>query len=68
MAVPAHDDRDREFAEDFHLPMIPVISEEGILINSAQFNGLSAETGKAAVVEAAKVKWRIKVVMSHDVM
>jgi leucyl-tRNA synthetase len=54
MAVPAHDDRDREFAEDFHLPMIPVISEEGILINSAQFNGLSAETGKAAVVEAAK--------------
>ena len=56
MAVPAHDDRDREFAEDFHLPMIPVISEEGILINSAQFNGLSAETGKAAVVEAAKVK------------
>ncbi|HET7111975.1 MAG TPA: class I tRNA ligase family protein, partial [Gemmatimonadales bacterium] len=31
MAVPAHDERDREFAEKFRLQIIPVINEHGIL-------------------------------------
>jgi leucyl-tRNA synthetase len=39
MAVPAHDDRDREFAEKFELPIVPVVDEDGKLINSAQFDG-----------------------------
>jgi leucyl-tRNA synthetase len=46
MAVPAHDDRDREFAEKFSIPIIEVISEDGIIINSppafAELNGLKA--------------------------
>src|SRR5687767_11869408 len=34
MAVPAHDERDREFAEAFELPIREVISEEGVLVTS----------------------------------
>src|SRR6185437_4418003 len=51
MAVPAHDERDREFAERFGLPIVPVIDDEGVLIDSAQFTGLPAEEGKRAIVE-----------------
>ena len=34
MAVPAHDERDREFAETFDLPIVEVITEDGALVNS----------------------------------
>ena len=56
MAVPTHDQRDFEFARKFNLPLIVVIQpkgkqldadqmteayvEEGILVNSSQFNGM----------------------------
>jgi leucyl-tRNA synthetase len=40
MAVPAHDERDREFAETFSLPIVQVVDDNGRLINSAQFDGL----------------------------
>ncbi len=40
MAVPAHDERDREFAEVYGLPVVPVIDDDGALVNSAQFDGL----------------------------
>ena len=51
MAVPAHDERDREFAERFELPIVEVITEDGMLVNSGEFDGLSADEGKAAIVE-----------------
>jgi leucyl-tRNA synthetase len=51
MAVPAHDERDREFAETFDLPIIEVISEDGVLVNSGEFDGLPVDEGKAAIVE-----------------
>jgi leucyl-tRNA synthetase len=50
MAVPAHDERDREFAETFDLPIVQVIDEDGKLIDSAQFTGLPAEEAKRAIV------------------
>jgi leucyl-tRNA synthetase len=51
MAVPAHDDRDREFAETFDLPIREVIDEDGVLLNSGDFDGLPAEEGKRRIVE-----------------
>jgi leucyl-tRNA synthetase len=50
MAVPAHDERDREFAEKFELPIVPVIDDEGKLIASAQFDGLPSQDAKAAIL------------------
>ncbi len=51
MAVPAHDERDRQFAERYDLPIRPVIDEEGVLVDSAQFSGMPSEEGKRAIVE-----------------
>jgi leucyl-tRNA synthetase len=51
MAVPAHDERDREFAEAFGLPIVEVVDEDGVLVNSGQFDGLTADEGKRAIVE-----------------
>jgi len=52
MAVPGHDERDREFAETFGLPVREVIDEEaGVLVESGDFSGRSVEKGKEAIVE-----------------
>ncbi len=51
MAVPAHDERDREFAETFELPIVDVIDEEGRLVNSGRFDGLEAALGATRIVE-----------------
>ncbi|MGH3101519.1 MAG: class I tRNA ligase family protein, partial [Thermoleophilia bacterium] len=51
MAVPAHDERDREFAEAFDLPIREVIDEDEVLIDSGDFSGLPAEEGKRRIVE-----------------
>jgi leucyl-tRNA synthetase len=50
MAVPAHDERDREFAETFDLPIVRVVDDDGILVDSAQFTGMPAEEAKRAIV------------------
>ncbi|HEY4413406.1 MAG TPA: leucine--tRNA ligase [Gaiellaceae bacterium] len=51
MAVPAHDDRDGEFAQTFDLPVLTVIDEDGRLVNSAQFDMLPADEAKRAIVD-----------------
>ncbi|HET8874344.1 MAG TPA: leucine--tRNA ligase, partial [Gaiellaceae bacterium] len=51
MAVPAHDERDREFAEAFDLAIRQVIDEDGVLINSGEFTGLPADQGKERIVD-----------------
>ena len=51
MAVPAHDERDHEFAEQYDLPIVPVIDDDGKLINSAQFDGRPSEEAKRAIVD-----------------
>src|SRR4051794_17121374 len=50
MAVPAHDERDREFADAFALPVLRVVSDDGTLVNSAQFDGLEWQEAKRAIV------------------
>ena len=63
MGVPAHDQRDYEFAKKYGLPIGVVIAppgwdggelgeaylEEGTMVNSGQFNGLPSGQGKEAI-------------------
>ena len=51
MAVPAHDERDFEFAKKYNLENIQVISENNILVNSGEFNGLSSQEAKDKIIE-----------------
>jgi leucyl-tRNA synthetase len=59
MAVPAHDERDREFAEKFGLEIVEVVKTDsgnrsdknGVLINSQVFNRLSTQEGGEKIVE-----------------
>jgi leucyl-tRNA synthetase len=60
MAVPAHDKRDFEFATQVHLPIrqvvrvegepLPIVAEDGILMNSDQFDGLACAEGGRKIV------------------
>jgi len=52
MAVPAHDERDREFAEKYNLEIINVITEQNILENSDSYNGLSTTEAKLQLIQA----------------
>ena len=51
MAVPAHDGRDREFAEAYDLPIRPVIDEDGKLIDSGEFDGLPWRDAVTAITD-----------------
>ncbi len=55
MGVPAHDARDLVFSQLFSLPIISVISPEGVHINSSRpgfsIDGQDEETGKKRIVE-----------------
>lgn len=72
MAVPAHDERDYEFAQKYNLPIKAVIrtsagdevptpwqesySEYGTLINSAEYNGLDFEQAFTAIGKTLQAK------------
>jgi leucyl-tRNA synthetase len=82
MSVPAHDERDFEFATKYGLPIqqvihpedrslavvLPFFSEEGVLVNSGEFNGLSCADAEKKLQEIAvaggfgesKVTYRLK--------
>jgi leucyl-tRNA synthetase len=64
MAVPAHDERDREFAETFDLAIVPVIDDDGRLIDSAQFSSLPADEAKGAIVAMLEERGRGKQAIS----
>ena len=70
MAVPAHDERDFEFATKFDLPIRKVIlldgtnaedelkeafTETGTMVNSNQFNGFRSDEGKQKIIEYLEV-------------
>ncbi len=65
MAVPAHDERDAQFAETFGLPVIEVIGEDGKLLNSDRFDGLPADEGKRAIVAALEADGRGKATVNY---
>ncbi len=53
MAVPAHDERDEEFAKKFDLEIRSVIDEDGVLINSGEHDGLGIEEAKKVITNAS---------------
>ncbi|HWH02341.1 MAG TPA: leucine--tRNA ligase [Gemmatimonadales bacterium] len=59
MAVPAHDERDHEFATKFKLPIKPVVKgdgplpfvgDDGVLFNSGDFDGLTCAVARKKIV------------------
>ncbi len=66
MAVPAHDERDFEFANKYNLPIKAVIkltdddvlpmTEHGVLFNSAAFDGCDFDAASQAVSDALSAK------------
>jgi len=72
MAVPAHDERDFEFAKKYNIPIKIVIKNpdwqnlpenlenayegEGILVNSGKFDGQESEKAKEKIIEFLKNK------------
>jgi leucyl-tRNA synthetase len=58
MAVPAHDERDREFAEAFDLPIRTVIDENERLVASGDFDGIPADEARRAIVERLRADGR----------
>ena len=72
MAVPAHDERDFEFAKKFGLSVVRVVSStttqpedaaytgEGKIENSGNFNGLSNEDAKQKITDFVKGRWVTK--------
>ena len=50
MAVPAHDERDEEFARKFELPIVTVINDQGVLVDSGEFSGLPADEGLHRII------------------
>lgn len=68
MAVPAHDERDFEFAKTFNLPIKRVIenpanpgqpldaayTDAGVLVESGEFTGLASEAGKEKITKLAQ--------------
>src|SRR5215208_7367014 len=59
MAVPAHDERDREFAERYGLEIRPVIDEEeGMLVDSGEFTGLPVDEATTKIVERLRKEGR----------
>ena len=60
MAVPAHDERDRDFAEKYNLDIIDVITEDNKMINSEEFNGLDASEGFEGIIDKLEKEGRGK--------
>jgi leucyl-tRNA synthetase len=71
MSVPGHDERDFEFAKKYAIPIrrviapsdpaaeeaeLPFVSEDGVLVNSGEFNRLTCHEAQKKLQEIAKTK------------
>jgi leucyl-tRNA synthetase len=74
MSVPAHDDRDYDFAKKYKLPIrvvvlplspgdadetvmdppLPFVTEDGLIVNSGQFSGMTSQQALKAMAEFAE--------------
>ena len=80
MGVPAHDERDFEFAKKYNLPIRVVVAPPGwdgreldtayiapgLQVNSGEFDGLPSEQGKEAIADSIEQNgWGERVVTYH---
>jgi leucyl-tRNA synthetase len=81
MSVPAHDQRDFEFAEEYELPIRRVIAPEsgeipdgpmteafedsGVLVDSEEFSGLESDEAKQRIAESLEKKGLGKKVINY---
>jgi leucyl-tRNA synthetase len=72
MAVPGHDERDFEFAEAMHIPILQVIEDDaakakgedtvlpfcgkGTMVNSGEYTGKSSDEGKSEIIASLAEK------------
>jgi len=71
MSVPGHDERDFEFAKKYAIPVrrvigspdptadepeLPFVSEDGVLVNSGEYSGLTCHEAQKKLQEIAKAK------------
>lgn len=66
MAVPAHDERDYEFAKKFNLPIVRVVQndapddecthDEGIMMNSGEYDGQASSSARENIVKSLKAE------------
>jgi leucyl-tRNA synthetase len=54
MGVAAHDERDRDFATQYDLPIIPVVNDDDVLIESGKYTGMPADQAIKAITEEAE--------------
>lgn len=77
MAVPAHDERDYEFASKFNLPIKRVVkssngeddvlpyTEYGVLVDSAEFTGMKSEDARIKIVERLKEEGKAEIKVNY---
>jgi leucyl-tRNA synthetase len=54
MGVPAHDERDKDFANSYGISEIQVVGDENILCNSQNFSGLKTIEGAREILKTLK--------------
>lgn len=75
MAVPAHDERDFDFATKFKLPIVRVVKndapdeectyDEGTMINSGPYNGMASEEAREKIVKDLSEKELAKEITNY---
>jgi len=65
MAVPAHDERDLEFAHGFELPVRKVVHEDETLVDSGEFSGMTVHAAKHAIVKSLEARGKATPVTNY---
>jgi len=63
MAVPAHDERDNQFATKFNLPIRVVVDESGKLVESGEYNGIDWIQAKSKIAKEfgnEKIQYKLR--------
>jgi leucyl-tRNA synthetase len=54
MAVPAHDERDLDFATKYELPIVRVVNDDEVLVDSGPYDGMPADEARRQITAEAE--------------